>query len=117
MTTAPAPRTAPSPASSVYPQSAGGAITGYKVRWREEGLDGVPRNAAKSFSARKLGSLDRALEAAVAYREQAVQVAEADGTVLRADPAASMTVGELFQESAMSPRRRGWTDAASRPTR
>ena len=82
----------------VYPQSADGAITGYKVRWREEGLDGVPRNAAKSFSARKLGSLDRALEAAVAYREQAVRVAEADGAVLRVDPAASMTVGELFQE-------------------
>lgn len=81
----------------VYPQGKE-AITGYKIRWREEGPDGVPRNAAKSFSARKLGSLDRALEAAVAYRGQAIKIAEADGAVLRADPAATMTVGELFQE-------------------
>lgn len=82
----------------VYPQGQPGAISGYKVRWREEGADGVPRNAAKSFSARKLGSLDRALEAAVAFREEAVKIAAADGDVPRADPAASMTVGELFQE-------------------
>ncbi len=82
----------------VYPQGQPGAISGYKVRWREEDADGVPRNAAKSFSARKLGSLDRALEAAVTFREEAVKIAAADGDVPRADPAASMTVGELFQE-------------------
>jgi hypothetical protein len=39
-----------------------GAITGYKVRWREEDDDGVRRNRAKLFSARKLGSLERARE-------------------------------------------------------
>ena len=82
----------------IYPQGKAGAISGYKARWREEDSDGVPRNAAKSFSARKLGSLDRALETAVAFREQALRIAAVDGEVLRADPAASMTVGELFQE-------------------
>jgi hypothetical protein len=75
-----------------------GTPASYKGRWREEDIDGVPRNAAKSFSVRELGSPERALEAAVAYRQQALDVARADGSVLRADPAAGMTVGELFQE-------------------
>lgn len=82
----------------VFALTSEGAITGYKIRWREEGPDGVPRNAAKSFSARKLGSLDRALNDAIEYRAQAVKVTTADGSVLRTDPAASMTVAELFQE-------------------
>jgi hypothetical protein len=75
-----------------------GTIASYKVRWREEGEDGVPRNAGKSFSVRKLGSLDRALEAAKAYREEAVNVVERGEAVLRLDRAASVTVDELFQE-------------------
>ena len=75
-----------------------GTTASYKIRWREEGRDGVPRNAAKSFSVRKLSSPDRALEAAIAYREQAVRIARLEGAVLRSDPAATMTVAELFQE-------------------
>jgi hypothetical protein len=45
-----------------------GAIVGYKARWREEGADGVRGNAAKRFSVRKLGSLERARAEATAYR-------------------------------------------------
>ena len=75
-----------------------GTTASYKIRWREEDRDGVPRQAAKSFSIRKLGSPDRALEAAIAYREQAVRIARVEGTVMRSDPAATMTVAELFQE-------------------
>jgi hypothetical protein len=37
-----------------------GTIVGYRARWREEDEDGVRRNASKRFSARRLGSLDRA---------------------------------------------------------
>jgi hypothetical protein len=75
-----------------------GTIASYKVRWREEGDDGVPRNAGKSFSCRRLGSLDRALAAAKTYREGAIQVVKEGEAVLRPDRAASMTVDELFQE-------------------
>jgi hypothetical protein len=39
-------------------------IVGCKVRWREEDQDGRKRQPSKSFSKRKLGSLDRALKAA-----------------------------------------------------
>jgi len=74
------------------------SVASYKVRWREEGGDGIPRNAAKSFSIRELGSAERALESAIAYRAHALNVAKVDGNVLRADPAAGMTLGELFQE-------------------
>jgi hypothetical protein len=75
-----------------------GTIASYKVRWREEGDDGVPRNAGKSFSCRRLGSLDRALAAAKSYREGAIKVVKEGEAVLRPDRAASMTVDELFQE-------------------
>lgn len=73
------------------------AIASYKVRWREES-DGVRRNAAKSFSVRRLGSADRALDAARSYREEAVQIAATGDTVVRPDVAAGMTVEELFGE-------------------
>jgi hypothetical protein len=83
----------------VYPQRDGeGDICGYRARWREEGLDGVPRNSAKWFSAANWGSLDRALEQASRYRQQAVEIVRAEGSVLREDPAAAMTVNELFGE-------------------
>jgi hypothetical protein len=44
-----------------------GEIVSYKVRWREADEDGVRGQRSKSFSARRLGSLDRALEAVLAY--------------------------------------------------
>jgi hypothetical protein len=74
-----------------------GAITGYKARWREEDDDGVRRNRAKLFSARKLGSLDRAREEALAYRQAAVEIVER-GEVARPDRNGNMTVGDLFKE-------------------
>lgn len=75
-----------------------GAIAGYKVRWREEDDDGVRRNRAKRFSARKLGSLDRAREEALAYREAAVEIVERGEVVVRPDRNGNMTVGDLFKE-------------------
>ena len=75
-----------------------GAIVGYKVRWREEGDDGVRRNAAKRFSVRKLGSLERARAEATAYRQAAIEIAGRGELVLRPDSAARMTVGDLFKE-------------------
>ena len=75
-----------------------GAIVSYKVRWREESDNGVRRNAAKSFSVRRLGSADRALEAARGYRKDALQIASAGDTVLRPDAAAGQTIEELFRE-------------------
>jgi hypothetical protein len=91
-------RGSPLPAG-VYPQRGKtGAISGYKARWREKDLDGVTRNSAKSFSALSCGTLDRALEEASTYREQALKIVRSEGSVLRADPAANMTVNELFSE-------------------
>ena len=85
--------------AGVYPQRDGtGEISGYKVRWREENFDGVGRHSARTFSAAIVGSLDRALLAAVEFREQAVRVARAEGSMVRADPAVAMTVDELFSE-------------------
>lgn len=86
------------PAGVYAHHDGGGEISGYKVRWREEDLDGVAKNSAKSFTAARLGSLDRALEEASLYREQAVRIAQAEGSVLREDPAAGMSVDELFEE-------------------
>jgi hypothetical protein len=77
---------------------ADGAIVGYKVRWREDGDDGVRRNAAKRFSVRKLGSLERARAEATAYRQAAMEIAGRGELVLRPDSAARMTVGDLFKE-------------------
>jgi hypothetical protein len=85
--------------AGVYPQrSRDGQICGYKARWREEDPDGVARNSAKSFSAMSCGSLDRALADASTYREQALKIVRAEGSVLREDPAANMTVNELFAQ-------------------
>jgi hypothetical protein len=75
-----------------------GAVVGYKVRWREEGDDGVRRNAAKRFSVRNLGSLERARAEATAYRQAAIEIAGRCELVLRPDSAARMTVGDLFKE-------------------
>lgn len=75
-----------------------GAIASYKIRWREAGDDGVRRNAGKSFSIRRLGSADRALDAAKDYRDEALRIVEEGDVVLRPDPAASSTVEDLFRE-------------------
>lgn len=76
----------------------GGRLVSYKIRWREEDEDGVPRQPSKSFSVRKLGSADRALEAAVSYLRAAVETVRVDGAVARPDGAAAMSVEELFRE-------------------
>src|SRR5580692_2277238 len=70
----------------------------YKVRWREEDGDGVAHQRSKSFSVRKLGSPDRALEAATAYRRGALAAVSIEGSVAREDAAAAMSVEDLFQE-------------------
>lgn len=75
-----------------------GSIVGYKARWREDDDDGVRRNAAKRFSVRKLGSLERARTEACAHREAAVDIARRGEIVLRSDAAAAMTVDDLFKQ-------------------
>lgn len=75
-----------------------GQIVSFKVRWREKDEDGVPCQPSKSFSARKHGSLDRALEAAVAFLSGAKAAVKVDGAVARPDTAAAMTVEEVFRE-------------------
>lgn len=73
-------------------------VVGFKVRWEEEDENKVRRPRSKGFSGRKLGSLDQALEAAVAYLAEVRNVVQRDGAVPKSDPAASMTVNELFKE-------------------
>jgi hypothetical protein len=74
------------------------SLRGYKVRWREEGEDGVERQRSKSFSVRKLRSEARALSAAVEFRQGVEMAVRVDGAVQPVDAAAAMTVEELFQE-------------------
>lgn len=75
-----------------------GEIVSYKVRWWEEDEDGVLRHPSKSFSERKHGSLDRALEAAVTYLAGAQMAVKVDGSVSRPSAAAAMTIEEVFRE-------------------
>ncbi len=75
-----------------------GNIISYKARWWEEDEDGILRHPSKSFSGRKCGSLDRALEAAITFLEGAQEAVRVDGSVARPDTAAAMTIGEVFQE-------------------
>lgn len=75
-----------------------GEAGSYKARWRELDGNGVDRQRSKSFSPRKLGSLDRARSAAVGHREAAVQIVREGASVLRPDKALKMTLGELFKE-------------------
>jgi len=58
----------------------------------------VVRNRGKSFSARKPGSLDCALDAATSAREEAIATGGHGESVLRADPAGRMTVDDLLKE-------------------
>ncbi|HEX3737338.1 MAG TPA: hypothetical protein VHV53_07320 [Solirubrobacterales bacterium] len=79
-----------------------GEIVSYKVRWREEDENGVRGQRSKSFSARKLGSLDRALEVALSYAQEVAAIIEADGAIARVDAAAAMTIEEVFKEWLVS---------------
>lgn len=87
-----------------------GEIRSYKVRWREETEDGVRVQRSKSFGARKLGSLDHALAAALAYAEDVSEIIKATGAIARVDAAGAMTVEDVFKEwlvghaSTLSPR-------------
>jgi hypothetical protein len=75
-----------------------GEVVSYKVRWREEDEDGIERHPSKSFSVRKHGSPDRALEAATSFLAGARQAVRLDGSLARPDTAGAMTIEELFQE-------------------
>ncbi len=75
-----------------------GEIVSFKVRWREEDEDGIRRQPSKSFSARKHGSLDRALEAAITFLAGAKEAVRVDGSIARPDTAAAMTIEEVFRE-------------------
>jgi integrase len=97
--------------SGVYAcATVGGKILSYKVRWREESEDGVRAQRSKSFSAKKLGSLDRALQAALTYAEKVTAIIKAAGAVAKVDAAAAMTVDDVFKEwligraATLSPR-------------
>lgn len=73
-------------------------VVSYKVRWREDDEDGVRGQRSKSFAARKLGSLDRALEVALAYAQEVSVIVKADGAIARVDVAATKTIEEVFRE-------------------
>ncbi len=91
--------------AGVYPLREGGArARGYRVRWREQGAAGASRQASRAFTAAQHGSLDRALDEALLYREAALRSARIEGSILRGDPAAGMTLEALFEEWC---RRRG----------
>ena len=85
-------------------KSPSGALTGYKVRWRESTAIGQRRHYSRSFSARRLGSLDEALRQATEHRQRAVEAATrigAEGEMVPGpseDPAGPMTLNELFAE-------------------
>jgi integrase len=104
-----------------------GEIVSYKVRWREEDENGVRRQRSKSFSAKKIGSLDRALEVALGYAENVAEIVKARGAVAKVDAAAALTVDDVFKKwlvehvAGLSPRYgedsvRVWDrDIATRP--
>jgi integrase len=75
-----------------------GEIVSYKARWREEDENGVRGQRSKSFSAKKLGSLDQALKAALAYAEDVAKILNGRGAVEKVDAAGVMTVDDLFKE-------------------
>lgn len=75
-----------------------GVIVGYRVRWWEEDHSGIRRQASRSFSKRKLGSLDRALATAVTFLAEAREAVKIEGSMVRADPACAMTPNDLLRE-------------------
>jgi hypothetical protein len=85
--------------SGVYATSTpGGTIVGYRARWREEDENGVRRQASKRFSARRLGSLDRARSEAIAYRAGTAEIVRRGEIVQRPEDAARITIDDLFKE-------------------
>ncbi len=77
-----------------------GEIVGYKVRWREEDENGIKGRPSKSFSARRLGSLDGALAAAIEFLERALVAVKIDGALTRPGPDAALTPNDLIPEWA-----------------
>jgi hypothetical protein len=75
-----------------------GEVVSYKARWREQDDNGVVRQRSKSFSGREFRSLERARLRAIEQREGATAIVRTGATVLRADSAARLTIGELFKE-------------------
>jgi hypothetical protein len=73
-----------------------GTIASYKTRWRAEDANGIIRNAAKSFSLRRLGSADKALAAAIAHRNR--NISTPTTLTPRPDPSSKTTVAQLFEE-------------------
>jgi hypothetical protein len=83
---------------SATTRKADGVIVGYRIRWWEEDQNGIKHQPSRSFSERKLGSLDRALEAAVAFLAKAREAVKIDGATVKADPACAMTPNDLLRE-------------------
>jgi hypothetical protein len=75
-----------------------GEVVSYKARWREQDDNGVVRQRSKSFSGREFRSLERARVRAIEQRDGATAIVRTGATVLRADSAARLTIGELFKE-------------------
>jgi integrase len=74
-----------------------GSVASYKVRWREEDTDGVPRNGSRSFTVLKHGDGGARAKAA-AFRRDAVKVAAVGEAMPALDPSGRITVDELFAE-------------------
>jgi integrase len=74
-----------------------GSVASYKVRWREEDSEGVPRNGSRSFAVEKYGD-EGARAQAVGFRRKAVAVATGGDAMPAADPSGRITVDELFAE-------------------
>src|SRR5919199_5534506 len=75
-----------------------GEVVSFKARWREPDDAGVPRQRSRSFSRAEHGSLDRARAAACGHRQGAREIVKAGDTVLAADAAARLILGELFKQ-------------------
>ena len=75
-----------------------GEIVSYKARWREQDENGVQHQRSKSFARRELGSLDKARTAALKHRQGALQIVRSGESVLRAEKAVGLTLGELFKD-------------------
>jgi hypothetical protein len=71
-------------------------IAGYRARWREEDENGIKTRPSKSFSARKLGSLDDALVAACKFLEKAQLAVQVDGVLARPGPDETLTANDLL---------------------
>jgi hypothetical protein len=83
---------------SATTRKADGVIVGYRIRWWEEDHNGIRHQPSRSFSERKLGSLDRALEAAITFLTEAREAVKVDGSVARVEKACAMTPNDLLRE-------------------